>query len=221
MMPVDPAALIEISAFSWVPPIARGQVRDLRVRWALEEIGLSYRVRLLDGPERPPEYRREQPWGQVPVYHEGDIHLFEAGAILIHVGEKDERLLPREAPARMRAIAWLIAALNSVDPAVMSINEIDLFDPEAEWGRLHRPAAVERLHIRLAPVADRLAGRDWLEDRFTIGDLMMVATIRTIADKNLIAAHPILADYVARAESRPAFQAALAAQFADFIPDPD
>lgn len=219
-MPVDPNAPIEISAYPWVPPFARGQVRDFRVRWALEEIGLAYRVRLLAGPKRPPDYFAEQPWGQVPIYNEGDVHLFECGAILIHIGEKDERLLPRDTPARMRAIAWVLAAANSVDPSVGAINDIDLFDPGAEWGRLRRPAAVERLHTRFSRLADWLAGKDWLEGRFTIGDLMMVATIRTVADKSLIAAHPILADYVARGESRPAFQTALAAQFADFVADP-
>lgn len=220
-MPIVPDAEIEISAFSWVPPFARGQVRDLRVRWALEEVGLPYRVRLMNAmEERPADYYNEQPWGQVPVYNEGDIHLFESGAILIHIGGKDERLLPCDASGRARAIAWMIAALNSMDPQVGALTDIDTFDPDAEWARLRRPALVERLAMRLSRLADSLGGKDWLEDRFTIGDLMMVATLRGVTDTALLEAHPNLAAYVARGEARPAFQRALVAQFADFVSEP-
>lgn len=220
-MPVVSDARIEISAFSWVPPFARGQVRDLRVRWALEEIGLPYRVRLLNAmEERPAHYFDEQPWGQVPIYNEGDIHLFECGAILIHIGEKDERLLPRDVSGRARAIAWMIAALNSMDPQVGALTDIDTFDPEAEWGRLRRPAVIERLMMRLSRLSDRLGENDWLESRFTIGDLMMIATLRGLTDAALLEAHPNLAAYVARGEARPAFQRALVAQFADFVSEP-
>lgn len=220
-MPVVPDARIEISAFSWVPAFARGQVRDLRVRWALEEVGLPYRVRVLNTMEaRPAEYFDEQPWGQVPIYNEGDIHLFESGAILIHIGEKDERLLPPDAAGRGRAIAWMIAALNSVDPQVGALTDIDTFDPDAEWARLRRPAVVERLAMRLSRLANSLGRKDWLEDRFTIGDLMMVATLRGVTDASLLDAHPNLAAYVARGEARPAFQRALVAQFADFVSEP-
>lgn len=220
-MPVVSDARIEISAYSWVPPFARGQVRDLRVRWALEEIGLPYRVRLLNAmEERPAGYFDEQPWGQVPIYNEGDFHLFESGAILIHIGEKDERLLPRDASGRPRAIAWMIAALNSMDPQVGALADIDLFDPGAEWARLRRPAVVERLAMRLSRLADSLGKKDWLEGRFTIGDLMMIATLRGVPDAALLDAHPNLAAYVARGEARPAFQRALVAQFADFVSEP-
>lgn len=220
-MPVVPDAEIEISAFSWVPPFARGQVRDLRVRWALEEIGLPYRVRLMNAmEERPADYFNEQPWGQVPVYNEGDIHLFESGAILIHIGEKDERLLPRDPRGRARAIAWMIAALNSMDPQVGALTDIDTFDPDAEWTRLRRPAVVERLAMRLSRLSGSLGEKNWLEGRFTIGDLMMVATLRGVTDAALIEAHPNLAAYLARGEARPAFQHALVAQFADFVADP-
>jgi len=220
-VPVVSDARIEISAFSWVPPFARGQVRDVRVRWALEEIGLPYRVRLLNAmEERPADYFREQPWGQVPIYNEGDIHLFESGAIVIHIGEKDERLLPRDAPGRARAIGWVVAALNSVDPEVGALTDIDTFDPDAEWARLRRPAVVERLATRLSRLADSLGEKDWLEGRFTIGDLMMIATLRGVTDAALLEAHPNLAAYVARGEARPAFQRALVAQFADFVAEP-
>ena len=130
---------IEITAFNWVPPFAAGLVRDLRVRWALEEAGLSYRARLLDvGSERPADYYREQPFGQVPCYREGDLRLFETGAIVQHIGEKDERLLPRDPVGRARAIQWSYAALNSVEPALQNLTAIDLFYADQEWAKLRR-----------------------------------------------------------------------------------
>lgn len=218
-MPTEFSPEIEITAFAWVPPFARGQVRDLRVRWALEEIGLPYRTRLLGG-ERPADYFEEQPWGQVPAFREGEVRLFESGAIVLHIGEKDERLLPREAPARGRAICWLIAALNSVEPSLGALVEIDLFAGDAAWAKLARPGKVTQLAGRLAPLETRMAQRDWLEDRFTVGDLMMIAVLRSLTDQRLREAHPALAAYIARGEARPAFQRALAAQLADFIPDP-
>ena len=139
-MPVDPNAEIEISAFAWVPPFAEGLVRDLRPRWALEEIGLTYRVRLLGG-ERPSEYYHEQPFGQVPIYSEGPIKIFESGAIVQHIGEKSEKLLPRDAVARIRAIQWTYAALNSVEPAIQNLALIDLFYSNEEWAELRRSGA--------------------------------------------------------------------------------
>jgi glutathione S-transferase len=121
-MPVDPNAEIEISAFAWVPPFAQGVVRDLRVRWALEEAGLSYRERLLDATsERPDDYFREQPFGQVPIYNEGDIHMFETGAIVLHVAERSESLMPRDPPGRARTACWVVAALNSIEPMLMEL----------------------------------------------------------------------------------------------------
>ena len=219
----------EVTAFAWVPPFARGQVRDLRVRWALEELDRPYRVRLLSGPERPKDYFREQPWGQVPAYREGDLRLFECGAIALHIAESersgealadDRRLLPRDAAARGRAISWLFAALNSVDPQIGALNLVDLFEADSEWAKAARSAIVARLDARLGRLADWLGQQDWLEDRFTVGDLLMVATLRSIDDADLLARHPTLAAYVARGEARPAFQRARAAQLADFVPDP-
>ncbi len=214
-MPVDPNATIEISAFAWVPPFAEGLVRDLRPRWALEEIGLSYRVRLLEG-ERPPEYYLEQPFGQVPLYCEGPLKIFESGAIVQHIGEKSEKLLPRDAIPRIRAIQWTYAALNSVEPAIQNLTAIDLFYSNEEWAKLRRPGAEEFARLRLKRVADWLGDKEWLEDHFTIGDLIMTTVLRIPRHTDLVAEQPNLAAYVARAEQRPAFQRALADQIAVF-----
>ncbi|HUE79835.1 MAG TPA: glutathione S-transferase family protein [Sphingomicrobium sp.] len=214
-MPVDPNADIEITAFAWVPPFAEGLVRDLRARWALEEVGLPYRVRLLHG-ERPPEYYLEQPFGQVPCYAEGPLKIFESGAIVQHIGEKSERLLPRDAVPRMRAIQWTYAALNSVEPAIQNLALIDLFYSNEEWAKLRRPGAEEFVRQRLKCVADWLGGKEWLEDHFTIGDLIMATVLRIPRNTGLVAEHSNLAAYLARAEQRPAFQRALADQIAVF-----
>ena len=214
-MPVDPNAAIEISAFAWVPPFAAGLVRDLRPRWALEEIGLPYRVRLLEG-ERPPEYYLEQPFGQVPIYSEGPLQIFESGAIVQHIGERSEKLLPRDAVPRIRAIQWTYAALNSVEPAINNLALIDLFCKDEEWAKLRRPGAVDFVRLKLKRVADWLGDKEWLEDHFTIGDLMMASVLRIPRHTALVAEQPNLAAYLARAEARPAFQRALADQLAVF-----
>lgn len=214
-MPVDPNADIEISAFAWVPPFAEGLVRDLRPRWALEEIGLPYKVQLLEG-ERPPEYYLDQPFGQVPCYREGPLKIFESGAIVQHIGEKSEKLLPRDSVARIRAIQWTYAALNSVEPAIQNLTAIDLFYTNEEWAKLRRPGAEEFARLKLKRVADRLGDKEWLEDHFTIGDLIMTTVLRIPRHTDLVAEQPNLAAYVARAEQRPAFQRALADQLAVF-----
>lgn len=216
-MSCDPNAAIEISAFSWVPPFAEGLVRDLRVRWALEEAGLPYRCRLLDSRvDRPESYFIEQPFGQVPIYREDELHLFETGAIVQHIGERDERLLPRDAVGRARAIQWTYAALNSVEPALQNLAGIDLFFAEEEWAKLRRPGAEEFARLKMKRVSDWLGDKEWLEDRFTIGDLMMITVLRIPRHTGLLAEFPNLATYVARGEARPAFQQALADQVAAF-----
>jgi glutathione S-transferase len=216
-MAIDPAADVEITAFAWVPPFAAGLVRDLRLRWALEEIGRPYKVRLLDALNpRPVEYLCEQPFDQVPAYRDSEVQLFESGAILIHLGMSDERLLPREAEPRMRAISWLIAALNSVEPALQALGLIDIFHKDEEWARLRRPGAEEFARLKLKRVADWLGDKEWLEGQFTIGDLMMVSVLRNLRHTDLVTAHPVLGHYVARGEARPAFQRALADQLAVF-----
>ncbi|GAA4007792.1 glutathione S-transferase family protein [Sphingomonas swuensis] len=211
---------IELTTFGWVPPFARGQVRDLRVRWALEEIGADYCVRTV-GPI-PPGYEREQPFCQVPAYREGDLQLFESGAIVQHIGEKDERLLPSDPAARARAIQWTYAALNSVEPWVMGYAALDAFYPGEEWARLRKPSAREELVKRLGRVAEWLGGSEWLEgDRFTIGDLMMVAVLRIMGDeRGPVAEYPTLDAYRARGLARPAFQRALADQIALYSDKP-
>lgn len=216
-MPIDSNAAIEITAFNWVPDFAKGVVRDLRVRWALGEAGLDYRVRLLDAmTERPQDYFLEQPFGQVPVFVEGDLRMFETGAILLHIGERSEVLLPRDEIGRARATCWLIAALNSIEPMIFELINIDIFNRDEEWAKLRRPEAEKKVRDRLKRVSDWLGDKEHLEGRFTVGDLMMTTVLRNLRHTMLVAEHPNLAAYQARCEARPAFQRALAAQLADF-----
>jgi glutathione S-transferase len=192
-------------------------VRDLRVRWALEEAGTPYAVRKLDAmTERPADYFAEQPFGQVPSYRDEQVTLFESGAIVLHIGEACETLLPRDRAGRARATAWAFAALNSVEPFIMQLAAIDLFHPDAEWARERRPEVVKLVEGRLDRLVDCLEGREWLEGRFSAGDLLMVSVLRILDHSDLVAARPILAAYKARGTERPAFRRALAAQLADF-----
>jgi glutathione S-transferase len=216
-MPVDPNASSEVTAFRWVPDFAAGLVRDLRIRWALEEIDRPYRVRLLDAMNpRPADYFMEQPFGQVPAYRDDEVQLFESGAILIHLGLGDDRLLPEDANGRGRAIAWLIAALNSVEPMIFELVNIDIFNRGQDWTRERRPQVVEKIQSRLKLLADALGEREWFEGDFSIGDLMMVSVLRNLRHTELLAGEPRLAALVARGEARPAFQRALADQLAVF-----
>lgn len=221
-MPVNPNASIEITAFRWVPPFAEGLVRDLRVRWALEEIGLDYRVRLL-GQARPPEYIEEQPFDQVPTYRDGTVHIFESAAIVQYIGEKSEALLPRDPSGRFRAIQWSYAAVNSVEPAFMNVFAVTVFHADQEWAKLRREGAEDFARQKLKRLSDWLGDKQWLEgDRFTIGDLMMVSVLRFLRHTQMVAEFSNLAAYRARGEARPAFQQALADQlavFADNQPD--
>jgi glutathione S-transferase len=170
-------------------------------------------VRLLDAlSPRPVEYFDEQPFGQVPAYSDEQVQLFESGAILIHLGLQDERLLPRDHQQRMRGIAWLIAALNSVEPAIFPILMTDVFNRGEAWTAEARPKFLERLEGRLKCLSSALGDKEWLEDRFTIGDLIMITTLRFLRHTNLVAEQPNLAAYVKRGQARPAFQRALADQ---------
>lgn len=210
-----------ISAYIWVPDFARGLVRDLRVRWALEEAGKSYAVRKLDPRvERPADYFLEQPFGQVPAYNDNDVHLFESGAIVLHVGADSTTLLPADAGERARATAWVFAALNSLEPYVQQLATIDLFSAGEDWAKARRPEVVKTIQGRLRRIADHLGDKEWLEGSFTAGDLMMVTVLRILRGTGLVEEQPTLAAYQARGEARPAFQRALAAQFADFEPEP-
>lgn len=216
-MPVDPRAEIEITAFAWVPPFAQGLVRDLRVRWALEEAGRSYRERLLDAlVERPEEYFGEQPFGQIPTLRDGTVHMFESGAIALHIAERSPALMPDDPAGRARASSWVLAALSSLEPMIMELSGIDLFHSGQDWARTRRPEVEAKVRERLRRLSAWLGERDWLEDRFTVGDLMMVTVLRILRHTGLVAEHPNLAALVARCEARPAFGQALDAQLSAF-----
>ena len=208
---------IRVSAYRWVPPFAQGLVRDLRVRWALEEAGLPYEERLLAlGDNKSEDYRKLQPFGQVPTFEEDGMVLFESGAVVLHIGERSKALLPSDPAARARATSWMFAALNSVEPSIMSLIQIDLkFAGDAAATQL-REATVDAVKGRLESVVAWLGERDYLEDRFTAGDLLMVTVLRILRHTDMVSGIPALATYVARCEARPAFQKALAAQMAAF-----
>jgi glutathione S-transferase len=210
--------MITISAFPWVPTFARGQVRDLRVRWACEEAGLPYDTRLLaQGEGDSPEYRALQPFGQVPIFVEDGFTLFESGAIVLHIGERSEVLLPKDAKARARAIQWLFAALNSIEPSVMNLVQIDLFHANEEWAKLRRPGAEAFVRRRLGSLSSALGDKPFLDgDRFTAGDLMMSTVLRILRHTDIVTSDRRLAAYVERCTARPAFRRALDAQLGDF-----
>ena len=216
-MPVDPNAAIEITGYQWVPPFTEGRIKDLRIRWALEEIGRPYRERLIGGifEEKPPEYLADQPFGQVPVYKEGDVALFESGAILLHIGEQDERLLPRGEAARGRAISWMIAALNSVEPMLQTLVILSVAGADRDWQEAAKDAARPFAEKRLAQLSRALGDRLWLCDDFTIGDLVMIDVLRAVSTP-MLTAHPNLVAYVERGTQRPAFERALKAQLASY-----
>jgi glutathione S-transferase len=207
--------MITVSAFRWVPPFAQGQVRDLRVRWALEEAELPYRTRLLEqGDQDKPDYRALQPFGQVPIFEEDGRVLFESGAIVLHIGERTEKLLPKDPGARARATQWLIAALNSIEPHIMNVAVIDLFHADKEWAKLRRPSALQFARHRVSCLAKALGDKPYLDgERFTAADLMMTTVLRILPE--LVADLP-LAAYVERCTARPAFRRALDAQLGDF-----
>lgn len=208
--------MITISAFQWVPDFAKGQVRDLRVRWALEEAGLPYRTRLLaQGEQDSAEYRALQPFGQVPIFEDDGFLLFETGAIVLHIGKRSEQLLPRDANARARATQWLIAALNSIEPHMMNVALLGLFYADQEWARLRRPSAEQFAKRRLSALSNSLGDKPFLDGMsFTAGDLMMSTVLRILPE--LFAGDTRLESYVRRCTARPAFQRALDAQLADF-----
>lgn len=209
--------MIKITAFKWVPDFAKGLVRDHRARWACEEAGLPYSVRLI-GPEdqKTAAYRELQPFGQVPVLEDDNLVLFESGAIVLHIADKSEKLMPADKAGRERATAWVFAALNSVEPHVQNLTGIDLFHANEEWAKLRRPGAEEMAKGRLQRVSEWLGDKDYLEGRFTAGDLMMASVLRILRHTDLVSQYPNLAGYLARCEARPAFQRALAAQMAVF-----
>lgn len=209
---------IRVTAFDWVPPFAAGLVRDLRVRWALEEAGLKYEERLISQNFKvTPQYRQEQPFGQVPVYEEDGLTMFETGAIVLHIAVRSDALMPRDREGRALTQTWLFAALNSIEPHLQNLIVIDLFNAKETWAQQRRPGVVQFLETRLKDLAARLEGRDYLvANRFTAADLMMVTVLRIVRHTDLVQRQPVLHAYQQRCEARPAFQKALADQIAPF-----
>lgn len=208
---------ITLIAFKWVPPFAQGLVRDLRVRWALEEAGLPYQQKLLGpGENNTPEHRALQPFGQVPVYQEGDLTLFESGAILLHIAHKSSSLLPADVAGRAQVSQWMFAALNSVEPHISNLTTIDLFNANEEWAKLRRPGAEKFLRGRLDALSTALAAREYFTGQFTVAELLMTTVLRNLRHTEILADYPNLSAFQARCEARPAFQRALDAQMANF-----
>jgi len=211
--------MINCYAFGSVPPFAQGLVRDLRVRWALEEAGFPYRVTLIgdgDGAISPSAYRAIQPFGQVPAIEDGDLTLFESGAIVLHIAERSDALLPVDPSARARVIQWMFAALNTIEVRTDSLAAIDLFHADDRWAKERRPAVVESVRARLATLASCLNGRDHLVGAFTAADILMVSVLRVLRHTDLLEEEPVLVAYKQRCEARPAFKKALADQMATF-----
>jgi glutathione S-transferase len=209
--------MITVTALKWVPPFAQGLSRDLRVRWALEEAGLPYRLRQIDFPDQNSrEHRARQPFGQVPVLDDDGLVLFESGAIVLHIAERSPALLPLDPAGQARATAWVLAALNTIEPVILQLGEIDFFHAGEPWTDARRPQAEAAVRQRLADLAAWLEGRAWLEDRFTAGDLMMATVLRMLRHTALVEAEPTLAAYLARCEARPAFQRACRDHMAAF-----
>lgn len=210
-----------ITAYDWVPWFARGQVRDLRVRWALEEAGQSYDVRYLpQGTQKAPQHRALQPFGQVPTFEQGALELFESGAIVLHIAETRGVLLPDDPGGRARAIEWMFAALNTVEPPISDYAIATLFEAEESWSKPRLPSVIARIDERLDELARGLGEKEWLDGAFSVGDLLMVAVLRMLTGTPMAERHANLAAYVARGEARPAFQRALAAQLAGFTGTP-
>lgn len=216
MSMIDSDAQIEITAFEWVPDFARGLVRDLRPRWACEELGLPYRERLISAMDRPQWYYDEQPWGQVPVMRDGPVTIFESGALLFYLADRTGELLPHGGQDRADVISWLFAAFNSVEPALFEYGNVTLFARDEEWAKLRRPGLEEYIARRLAPLEQRLGSREWLACEFSIADIAMVTVLRNLNGTSIMSDHPAISTYVARGEERPAFKQALADQLAAF-----
>ena len=201
-----------ITSYTWSPDKGGGLVRDMRVRWALEEVGQLYDVRYLDwGEQKEPAHRARSPFGQVPTYEEDGLVLFESGAIVLHIAQKWPGLLPDDPAARARAIEWMFAALNSVEPPVWELIIARIIDGKEDWAAARLPGVMGRLRVRLDALAARLGNSEWLDGAFSAGDLLMVQVLRNLARSNTLGDWPSLSAYVERGEARPAFGRALAA----------
>ncbi|UZJ43832.1 glutathione S-transferase family protein [Marinimicrobium sp. C6131] len=206
-----------ITAFEQSPDRGRGLARDMPVRWALEEVGQPYDVRLVSfGDMKERAHRSLQPFGQIPTYEEHDLVLFESGAIVFHIAERYKGLLPNHTGARARAITWMFAALSTVEPVIVQ-REVSLYlESDKPWCEERLPIVEERIRSRLAELGARLGNQEWLDDAFSAGDLLMVQVLRRLSGSNILDDYPNLGDYVARGEARPAFKRAFEAQLTVF-----
>lgn len=207
---------VTISAFERSPDGGKGLARDTRVRWALEEAGEPYEVRLVSfAALKQPAHLARNPFGQIPTYEEGDLTLFESGSIVLHIGERHPgRLLPVDPDGRARAITWMFAALSTIEPPILEFMNAKVFEREEPWAAERLPLVTDRLRGRLLQLVNHLGDREWLDGGFTAGDLMMVAVLQRLKPSRFLFEFPVLAAYVARGEARPAYQRAFAAQLA-------
>lgn len=206
-----------ITAFEQSPDRGKGLARDMRVRWALEEAGQPYEVRLLSFKAmKEPAHLAVHPFGQIPTYEEGDLALFESGAIVFHLAERHAGLLPRDANARARAITWMFAAINTVEPPILDLQTAKFLEGDKPWAAERLPLVKDRIRKRLGELSRRLGDADWLDGEFSAADLMMIAVLLRARPSGLLDEFPNLAAYVARGEARPAYKRAFAAQLAVF-----
>jgi len=211
------AMTITITAFERSPDRGNGLARDMRVRWALEEVGQPYDVRLLSfSAMKEPAHRALHPFGQIPTYEEGGLALFESGAIVLHIAEQHAGLLPDDAHARARAIAWMFAALDTVEPPIVDLSMAALLERDKSWYEERRAILVNRVRDRLDELSHRLGDADWLDGAFSAGDLMMVTVLRRLNSSGILNDYPSLSAYIARGEGRPAYKRAFDAQLAVF-----
>jgi glutathione S-transferase len=212
-MPVTPT----ITAFERSPDCGQGLARDMRVRWALEEVGQPYDVRLVSFKAmKEPAHLALHPFGQIPTYEEGDLALFETGAIVFHLAQHHSGLLPNDANARARAITWMFAALNTVEPPIVELEQAPFVDGDKPWHDERLPILEDRVRVRLSELSRRLGNADWLDGEFSAGDLMMVMVLRRLEGSGLVEEYPNLSAYKARGEARPAYKRAFDAQLAVF-----
>lgn len=210
-----------ITVFERSPDGGKGLARDMRVRWALEEVGQAYEVRLVSfGAMKEATHRALHPFGQIPTYEEGDLVLFESGAIVLHLAERHAGLLPGEANARARAITWMFAALNTVEPPILDLQTTKFLEGDKTWYEQRLPLVQNRIRDRLGELSDRLGAADWLDGAFSAGDLMMVAVLLRLKASGMLGEYPNLSAYVARGEARPAYTRAFDAQLAVFTGKP-
>jgi len=206
---------ITITAFEWSPDGGKGLARDTRVRWALEEVGQPYEVRGVSFKAmKQPAHLALHPFGQIPTYQEGDLGLFETGAIVFHIAERHAGLLPDDANARARAITWMFAALSTIEPPILELGNARLLEGDKPWHEARMPLVKDRVRVRLDQLSARLGDADWLDGAFSAGDLMMVSVLLRLKPSGMLADYPNLSAYVARGEARPAYKRAFEAQLA-------